>query len=93
MASGVGSKLVDVVAGVLPVIVPVLLSIWAMAFVMQKFLGAGMSGGGYEPSGPMQYDEHGDAICSTRHCHYGVERGEGRYCYECTSYNEEGSYY
>jgi uncharacterized membrane protein len=37
LATNVGGQLVDTVVGVLPVIVPALLSLWALAFVMRKF--------------------------------------------------------
>lgn len=37
LANNVGSQLVNTVVGVLPVIVPALLSLWALAFVMRKF--------------------------------------------------------
>lgn len=37
LASNVGGQLVDTVVGVLPVIVPVLLALWALSFVMHKF--------------------------------------------------------
>lgn len=37
LAGNVGGQLVDTVVGVLPVIVPALLSLWALAFVMRKF--------------------------------------------------------
>jgi uncharacterized membrane protein len=37
LANNVGGQLVNTVVGVLPVIVPALLSLWALAFVMRKF--------------------------------------------------------
>ncbi len=37
LADNVGGELVNTVVGVLPVIVPALLSLWALAFVMRKF--------------------------------------------------------
>ena len=37
LAQNVGSQLVSTVVGVLPVIVPALLSLWALGFVMKKF--------------------------------------------------------
>lgn len=37
LAQNVGGQLVTTVVGVLPVIVPALLSLWALSFVMKKF--------------------------------------------------------